>query len=112
MKCNNGKCTVLHLRKNNPKYQCNLGAGLLENSSEEKDLGVLVENKFNHELAMCPSVQEITVIQGCIKKSVTSMSSEVLLSIYSGEASSVQFWAPQFKKDLELLNKGQQRHLR
>ena len=36
----------LHLGRNNPKYQYRLGNNLLERSSVEKELGVLVDDRL------------------------------------------------------------------
>ncbi|KAJ7405909.1 hypothetical protein WISP_136854 [Willisornis vidua] len=47
LKFHKGKCRVLHLGKNNSKHQHRLGTNLLESSSAEKDMRVLVNKKLS-----------------------------------------------------------------
>ena len=96
-------------------HQYMWGASQLESNLAEKVLvvtlgvlEVLVDNRLNRSQQCALAAKAADGILDCIKQSTASRSREVILPLFSALVRPhleywVQFWAPQYKRDMDIL---------
>ncbi|PKU40357.1 hypothetical protein llap_9343 [Limosa lapponica baueri] len=94
MNFNQAKCKVPHMGCSNPKHNYRLGREWIESSPEEKDLGVLVDEKLNTSQQCALAAQKANCILGCIKRSGASRARELRPHVEY----CVQLWSPHIER--------------
>ncbi|KAJ7410691.1 rna-directed dna polymerase from mobile element jockey-like [Pitangus sulphuratus] len=83
MRFNKINSKALHLGQSKPQYPYTLGDEQTESNPDEKDLGVLMDERLDMSWQCALTTQKANCVLGCIKNSVASRSRVVILLLYS-----------------------------
>ncbi|PKU48622.1 hypothetical protein llap_1074 [Limosa lapponica baueri] len=114
MRFNKATCQVLPLGHNNSMQRYRLEEDLLESCPAGKDLGEFVGSWLNTSQQYAQLAKKANMILAYARNSVASRTGEVTVPLYSALVKPqlkqcVQFWAPHYKKDIEVLERIQRR---
>ena len=114
---NASKCKVMHTENHSIEHNYTIQdkqAVILERVNEECDLGIWFDNQLKFSTHVAHVVEKANKILGLIKRSFVYLNCENLRMLYTGivrphlEYGNV-VWHPGYKKDVELLERVQQR---
>ena len=114
MAFNPGKCKCVHFGHANPKHEYTMGAQKIAHSTEEKDLGVVINQLLSpsHHIATC--VSRANRLVGLIKRTYDNKSKRNIIALYKSLVRPhleycVQAWRPHNQKDIDTLEGVQRR---
>lgn len=111
---NADKCKVMHFGSSNPNHKYKMGDTPLLEVTEEKDLGVLVDNKLRFRKQVSAAVAKGNQMLGMIKRSFTSRDASTFCLLYRSIVRPhleyvTTAWNPRFPSDRQKLERVQER---
>ena len=108
------KCKVIHYGSLNPNNRYRMGNAELTTDLQEKDLGVVFDNKIKFDLHINQIIAKANSRLGLIRYTFTELPASTLLPLYKSIVRpileyAVAIWKPHLKKDIDGLEKVQRR---
>ena len=114
MEFNVDKCKIMHLGNQNPKHTYTMNGTNLETTNEERDLGVLVDDKLGFDNHIRTIVKKANRMLGLIRIGFSCLDKEIFMNLYPVLVRPlleycVQVWTPYKRKYVNLLEGVQRR---
>ena len=114
MEFNIDKCKIMHLGRLNPGHTYTMGDTELTETTEEKDLGVLVDNELHFDKHIKGIVNKANRMLGMIRIGFSCLDKEIFLYLYPVLVRPlleycVQVWSPYKQKYIDLIEGVQKR---
>ena len=114
MEFNVDKCKIMHLGNQNIKHTYTMDGSNLTTTNEEKDLGVLIDDKLGFDKHIRSIVKKANRMLGLIKIGFSCLDKEIFMNLYPVLVRPlleycVQVWSPYKRKYINLLEGVQRR---
>ena len=114
MEFNVDKCRTLHIGNNNINFTYKLGNDEISKATEQKDLGVIVDNNLKFSKQSVEAAKKANKVLGFISRTFDYKSKNIVLPLYKSLVRPhleycVQFWSPANRKDVDALERIQRR---
>ena len=111
------KCKVMHIGRNNLRSEYVMGGQVLEETGEERDIGVTVSANLKPAAQCMKAAGTASVVLGQIARAFSYRDKNTFLRLYKQYVRphlefASQAWSPWLQKDIEVLEKVQQRAVR
>ena len=111
------KCKILHLGRNNPKFQYLMDGVLIKAAESERDLGVVMDCSAKPSLQCAKAAMKANQVLGQLLRTFQCRNKDVLTQLFKVFVRphleyAVQAWSPYTMKDIDLLEKVQRRMVR
>ena len=114
MSFNPDKCKVMHVGSRNSNFSYKMQGKPLQAVQEESDLGVTISSDLKHTKHCKAACKKANTMLGFIARNFEYKTPEVVLTLYNSMVRphleyAVQFWSPNYRKDIESLERVQRR---
>ena len=104
----------MHIGYNNSKAKYEMNGKYLEEVTEEKDLGVIMQSDLKCSSQCIKAVNTANRVLGMIKRTFSVRDKDIILQLYKSLVRpqveySVQTWRPHFQKEIDLIEGVQRR---